>query len=249
MSERKVAVVTGASRGIGAAIASRLATDGARPVLVARSRDRLEELAAKLADSDPLVIATDLGDPDAIDSLVERIGAEVGRVDVLVNNAGVLPRARRIEKISREDWDATLGLNLTGPWQLTSALHKRMRHGSVVINIASPASVYPSVGLGAYNVSKAALAMLTRCFALEWARDGIRVVGVVPGKVDTEMVRPIVTYLEDHEMELNPLGRAGEPEEIAAFVSFLAGDEAALITGSLLPIDGGELTGGPAVTG
>jgi NAD(P)-dependent dehydrogenase (short-subunit alcohol dehydrogenase family) len=128
--------------------------------------------------------------------------------------------------------------------QAPTRLQALMGHGSVLVNIASPASIYPSVDLSAFNVSKAVLAMLTRCCALEWARQGIRVVGVIRGKVDTDMVKPIVEYLERNEIELNRLGRAAQPEEVAAFVSFLVGVQASFVTGSVLPIDGGELAGG-----
>jgi NAD(P)-dependent dehydrogenase (short-subunit alcohol dehydrogenase family) len=110
-----------------------------------------------------------------------------------------------------------------------------------VVNISSTAALYPSVGFSAYNASKAALSMLTRTLALEWARDGIRVVGVAPGKVDTAMVRPIVDYGARNGLPLNPLDRIGRPEEVAALVAYLASDRAAYITGSIVTIDGGEV--------
>jgi NAD(P)-dependent dehydrogenase (short-subunit alcohol dehydrogenase family) len=116
-----------------------------------------------------------------------------------------------------------------------------MDAGGVIVNVASVASYFPSVGLGAYCVSKTGLAMLTRACALEWADAGIRVVGVVPGKVGTEMVAPILEYSEKHRISLNPQERVSSPEEIADFIAFLASDDAAFITGSLHPIDGGEL--------
>jgi NAD(P)-dependent dehydrogenase (short-subunit alcohol dehydrogenase family) len=241
--DARVAVVTGASRGIGAAIARRLAADGARLVLVARDRQRLGQLADELPEAEPLVAPTDLSSIEDIDALKALIRDTCGRVDVLVNNAGVLPRARRVERVPDDDWSATLSINLAAPWYLSTRLVELMGSGSVVINVASSAAFYPSIGLAPYNVAKAGLVMLTRCCALEWAARGIRVVGVAPGKVSTDMVVPILDHLDAQGTAVNPLGRVAEPGEIAALVSFLAGDDAGYVTGSVIAIDGGELCG------
>jgi NAD(P)-dependent dehydrogenase (short-subunit alcohol dehydrogenase family) len=245
--DARVAVVTGASRGIGAAVARRLAADGARLVLVARDRQRLRDLADELPEADPVVAPADLSSTEDMDALIALIRVECGRVDVLVNNAGILPRARRVESVPDDDWSATLAINLTAPWYLSTRLLDLMDSGSVVVNVASSAAFYPSVGLAPYNVAKAGLVMLTRCCALEWAARGVRVVGVAPGKVSTDMVGPILDYLDAHGTAVNPLGRVAEPGEIASLVSFLASDDAAYVTGSVIAIDGGELCGGAAV--
>jgi NAD(P)-dependent dehydrogenase (short-subunit alcohol dehydrogenase family) len=113
----------------------------------------------------------------------------------------------------------------------------------VIVNISSTAGHYPSVGLGPYNVAKAAVLMLTRSAALEWARDGIRVVGIAPGKIDTEMVQPIVQYVEERGLALNPLGRLGAPEEVAELVAYLVSDHASFMTGTTITFDGGEMVG------
>jgi NAD(P)-dependent dehydrogenase (short-subunit alcohol dehydrogenase family) len=241
--DARVAVVTGASRGIGAAISRRLAADGARLVLVARDRQRLRQLADELPEAEPLVAPTDLSSIEDIDALKALIRDTCGRVDVLVNNAGVLPRARRVERVPDDDWSATLAINLAAPWYLSTRLVELMGSGSVVINVASSAAFYPSIGLAPYNVAKAGLVMLTRCCALEWAARGIRVVGVAPGKVSTDMVVPILDHLDAQGTAVNPLGRVAEPGEIASLVSFLAGDDAGYVTGSVIAIDGGELCG------
>ena len=241
----RVAIVTGASRGIGAAVARRLHADGYRVALAARSADPLTELADELGGPDrALAVPTDLAVTDDLDRLVARTVEHFGRLDVLVNNAGVLPAATRSERMGLDDWRAALDVNLTGPWWLANLAHDAMAAtagGGVVVNVTSTAASYPSVGFAAYNASKAALTMLTRTLALEWARDHVRVVGVAPGKVDTAMVAPILEWAERQGVAVNPLGRVGRPEEVAALVSFLVSEDAAFITGSTTTIDGGEL--------
>lgn len=239
----RVALVTGASRGIGAATARRLAASGAAVVVAARGVDALESLRDEVvaAGGDALAVRVDLADAASLDELVAQVRAWRGRLDVLINNAGVLPPARRLERTTRDQWRETLDVNLTAPWYLACRAKELMERGGTIVNVASTASFYPSVGLGPYNVSKAALAMLTRACALEWAPQGIRVVGVSPGKVDTAMVAPILDYLETHELPVNPLGRVSAPEEVADLIAFLVGDRAGYITGTIVPIDGGEL--------
>lgn len=162
-------------------------------------------------------------------------------VQLLVNNAGVLPVPKRAEVLAREDWDRTLEVNLTAPWALSVGTKSLMKSGGVIVNIASTASYYPGKGLVAYDVSKAGLVMLTRVLALEWASSNIRVIGVAPGKVDTELLGPIKAYTESHGLQFNPQRRLGNPAEVASLVSFLASDVASYITGVVIPIDGGEL--------
>jgi 3-oxoacyl-[acyl-carrier protein] reductase len=244
----RVAVVTGASRGIGAATAARLARDGCAVVLAARSVDDLRAVAKQIeADGgEALVVPTDVSDVAALDALMEATVERFGRVDVLVNNAGVLPPATRSERVEIDDWKRTFDLNLHGPWYLACRAHDAMVRngdGGVVVNVTSTASLYPSVGFSAYNASKAALSMLTKTLALEWARDRVRVVGIAPGKVETELVQPILRYDEQRQNRVNPLGRVGQPEEVADLIAFVAGAQASYITGSIMIIDGGEVVG------
>jgi len=238
------ALVTGASRGIGAAIARRLAAQGADVVLAARSADAIEILAKELAETGvrALAIPADLTDRAALQALTDRVGEEFGGLEILVNNAGVLPAGIRAENLTWDGWDDTLGLNLSAPWFLACRAKELMGdRGGVVVNNASTAAYFPSRGLVAYNVSKAAMIMLTRVLALEWAREGVRVVGVAPGKIDTELVAPIVAWTEKHEMPLNPMRRIGTDSEVADLVAFLVSDQAGYVTGITVPIDGGEL--------
>jgi NAD(P)-dependent dehydrogenase (short-subunit alcohol dehydrogenase family) len=244
--DRAVAIVTGASRGIGASTARRLARDGFAVVLASRSIEALEALASEIrqAGGTALGVETDIAEPTDGERLVSTALEHFGRLDVLVNNAGVLPPATRSERMTLETWSQALAVNLTGPWWLANRAFDAMASagaGGVIINMTSTAATYPSVGFAAYNASKAAFSMLTRTLALEWARHGVRVVGIAPGKVDTVMVEPIVAFTEQQGRQLNPLGRIGEPDEVAELVAFLVSDRAAFITGSIIAIDGGEL--------
>jgi 3-oxoacyl-[acyl-carrier protein] reductase len=238
------ALVTGASRGIGAAIARRFAELGADVAVTARSRAAVETLAIELRGRGvrALAVSADLTDRDSLRELTDQVGGGFGGLDILVNNAGLLPAAARAEKVDWAEWDTTIGLNLSAPWYLACRAKELMgAAGGVVVNNASTAAYYPSRGLVAYNVSKSALVMLTRVLALEWARDGVRVVGVAPGKIDTDLVQPILRWSERTAQPLNPMGRIGADREVADLVAFLVSDQAKYITGVTVPIDGGEL--------
>jgi 3-oxoacyl-[acyl-carrier protein] reductase len=239
----KVALVTGASRGIGAATARLLSAMGAKVAVAARSRAALDALVHELSPdgSTALAVTTDLSVPSELDSLITAVQERFARLDILVNNAGVLPAATRTERISREDWDFVLAVNLTAPWYLSCRARELMPDGGVIVNVSSTAAHYPSVGLSAYNASKSAMSMMSRSCALEWARGGIRVVTVVPGKIDTELVRPILDFIEDRKIAPNPMKRVGTAQEVAESIAYLVSDRAAYITGSTLVIDGGEL--------
>jgi NAD(P)-dependent dehydrogenase (short-subunit alcohol dehydrogenase family) len=221
-----------------------LAELGADVALAARSAEAVEALAAELRNAGARAVAVpaDLTDRDSLRALVERVGEEFGGLEVLVNNAGLLPAATRAEATGWAEWDSAIGLNLSAPWYLACRAKELMDdRGGVVVNNASTASYYPTRGLVGYNVSKAALVMLTRVLALEWARDGVRVVGVAPGKIDTDLVQPILRWSEKTERPLNPMRRIGLDREVADLVAFLACDQAGFITGVTVPIDGGEL--------
>jgi 3-oxoacyl-[acyl-carrier protein] reductase len=238
------ALVTGASRGIGAAVARRLAAAGADVILAARGAKEIEALAADLrrvTGTRALAVPVDLCDRDALAALMDTVRQEFGGLEILVNNAGVLPTAVPAVKSDWAQWDDTLAVNLAAPWYLSCRSRELMTGGGVILNIASTAALYPSRGLAPYNISKAGLMMLTRVLALEWARDGVRVVALAPGKIETAMIEPILRHVEKRSLAVNPMNRLGRDDEVAELVAFLVSERAAYITGVTVPIDGGEL--------
>jgi len=240
--EGKVAVITGASRGIGAAVAAELAGAGAHVVLGARSEDALREVASRLGDA-AVAVTTDATRLDQLERLAETAVERFGGIDILVNNAGVSPPASQIYKVTPEEWQATLDLNLRAAWYLSKLCHPHMkaRGGGAVVNMASTSGLHHDIGLGIYSISKAALIMLTTVCAKEWARDGIRVNALAPGIVRTELSVPMVSWLQEHGEKPNALNMIGEPEDVARLVRYLVSDESRYVTGDVIRIDGGEL--------
>jgi 2-deoxy-D-gluconate 3-dehydrogenase len=243
MSER-VALVTGASRGIGAGIALDLARCGFRLAITARDTDRLSALTAEINASGArsLSVALDVTDIASIEPAVERVEAELGPIELLVNNAGVnIPRPA--VEVTEEQWDAIHGANLKGVFFVSQAVGKRMiaRESGAIINVASAAGLIPAEDRAAYCSSKAGVVMLTKELALEWAPFGVRVNAVAPTFVETEMgaltlSRPGMRELWNSRI---PLGRIASVEDVAAAVRYLASPEASFLTGVTLPVDGG----------
>jgi NAD(P)-dependent dehydrogenase (short-subunit alcohol dehydrogenase family) len=237
------ALVTGASRGIGEAVARRLDAGGARVALVARSADRLDAIAAELRH-DPLVVAADLAEPDAVEQISSTVLAAFGGLDVLVNNAAV-ERNQPASKVTGEAIDETLFVNLRQAFMLCSAFAKPLfaSHGAIV-NVTSTAATGAGGTQGAYAASKGGLNTLTKNLANEWASKGVRVNAVAPGLVDTEMWEPTFARLGEEAVRSGfvkavPLGRWGTAGEIADVVCFLASDAASYVTGQVLRVDGG----------
>ncbi len=240
----KVALITGASRGIGAAIARELAQAGATVALAARHEDSLKEVAASLPDgARSLAVATDVSEARDLERLVEQVVNVFGGVDVLINNAGLLPPAKQIYNVDLDEWQHVIDINLRAPWYLSKLVHPHMkaRGGGAVVNVSSTSGLHHDIGLGVYGISKAGVVMLTEVCAKEWARDGIRVNAIAPGIVRTELAGSIIAYLDERGLKPNPMNLYGEPEDIARLVRFLAGEESRYMTGSIIRIDGGEL--------
>jgi len=238
----KVALVTGASRGIGAATARRLAADGARVVINhSRSPEAAEEVAAGIrgAGGEAAVIQADLSRPEEAARLVRETLERLGRLDILVNNAGVYQPAS-LETIDAEHLDRHFALNVRAPVLLSHEAARVMESGAVILNISSGLGSVPAPGVSAYGASKAALESFTRSHAVELGPRGIRVNCVAPGTTDTEMLRggipaEVLTKL----ISMTPLGRLGEPEDVADVIAFLASEQARWVTGQVLAASGG----------
>jgi 3-oxoacyl-[acyl-carrier protein] reductase len=242
----RVAIVTGAGQGIGRAIAERFAADGAAVGIADLNAETAAEVAASIesAGGRALAVRTDVTNPADADRLAAEVHAHLGRIDVLVNNAGIL-RSTRAADVSPEEWHLVVDANLTGAFLCARAAYPALRdsgHGRIV-NVASMAGRATSTLGGVhYTTAKAGVLGLTRHLAREWARDGITVNAISPGIVDTPMVRGSTDEGRMAQVLASiPLGRLAEPAEIAALVCFLASDEAAYITGANVDIHGGEL--------
>ena len=240
----RVALVTGASRGIGRAIAGRLAAQGAHVIAAARgenARPVVEDIAGAGGRAEAL--ALDVTAPDAADHAVKGIMDRHGRVDVLVNNAGIA-RDQLMLRMKRDDWDAVLATNLTAAFAVTQAVLKpmiRQRRGRIVC-ISSVVGQTGNAGQANYAASKAGLIGFAKSVALEVASRGITVNVVAPGLIETDMTRAITDAARDEWVARIPLGRLGTPEDIAAAVCFLASDEASYITGQVVAVNGGMYT-------
>lgn len=258
--EGKVALVTGASKGIGKAIADALAAERCRVVLCARGEDDLEAAAEGIRETggEALAVATDMSDADAIKELVGKTNAAFGGADILVNNAGGTGRTLAFDELTDEDWTEVLELNILSAVRLTRAVLPGMREKrwGRVINIASESGIQPDPFMPHYNASKAALINLTKSLSKAYAADGILVNAVSPAMVRTPLVEGMFEDMaqergiskEEAEAaflrETRPhivLERPGEAEETAAVVVFLASEAASFVTGSNYRVDGGSV--------
>lgn len=237
----RVALVTGASRGIGRAIAISLASGGATVIAAARGTNALATVDAITAAGGTAELATlDVTDQPSVEQVTRSALERHGRIDVLVNNAGVT-RDQLLLRMKRDDWDAVIAANLTGAFTCTQAVLKAMvkaRHGRI-INITSVVGETGNAGQANYAASKAGIIGFTKALAQEVASRGITVNAVSPGMIETDMTRAIAEGAHEEWAKKIPVQRLGTPEEVAHAVRFLASDEAAYITGHVLAINGG----------
>ncbi len=239
---QKVALVTGAARGIGLATARRFLADDWRVALLDIEGELLRGAVAELAKPDEtLALHCDVSDSRAVAAAFDQVAKRFGRLDALINNAGVAVFAPLLETADA-DWSRILSVNLTGPFLCTKAAAPLMREhgGGAVVNITSISAVRASTLRSAYGTSKAGLAHLTKQLAVELASLGIRVNGVAPGPVDTAMAKAVHTpEIRADYHDAIPLNRYGLEEELAEAIFFLCSDRASYITGQILAVDGG----------
>ena len=242
----RVALVTGAGRGMGRASAERIAADGARVVVNDLDETRAAEVADRLVSggAEAVGIAADVSDAADVGRLVDAASEVFGNIDVLVNNAGVLRRTGILD-LDEDEWDLVLDVNLKGTYLCTRAVLPAMKEAGWgrVVNISSSAGRSVStLGGPHYTTAKAAVLGFTRAVAKEMAPFGITVNAVCPGLVNTEMVSEVITGAQARDYaDSFPIGRLAEPEEVAELVAFLASGRAAYVTGASLDINGGDL--------
>jgi 3-oxoacyl-[acyl-carrier protein] reductase len=251
----RVVIVTGAAAGIGRATARRFAQEGCRVAGLDVSGAAGDALVAEIAAAGGQghFVEADVADAAAVDSAVKGVVERWGRVDVLVNNAGILRDAQLVKwkdgallsSMSDADWDAVLGVNLKGVFHCTRAVvpHMIAGGGGVVLNASSVVGLYGNFGQTNYVASKAGVIGLTRTWARELGRHGIRVNAVAPGFVATEILRSMPPKVLDLMVEHTPLRRMGQPEDIANAYAWLASDQASFVTGHCLSVDGGVVVG------
>jgi NAD(P)-dependent dehydrogenase (short-subunit alcohol dehydrogenase family) len=241
----RVALVTGASRGIGSAIADALAEQGAQVVLSSRKQADLDKEADRINERYPekaTAIAAHAGRPEELEPLVKEVMERFSRIDILVNNAATNPYFGPVLGAELSAWDKTFEVNLRGMFVLTKLVYEASMeaHGGAVVNVASVGGINPAIGLGVYNITKAGVIMLTRQLARELGGK-VRVNAVAPGVIKTRFAEALWGNEEifDRIVARNPMGRIGVPEEVGGAVAFLASDAASYINGEVLVVDGG----------
>ena len=239
----KVVLVTGAANGIGRAAAVAFATEGARVAILDRTEDGLRETAAAVSEAggDVLSIMCDVSLPEQVAAAIKQVVGRFGRLDVAFNNAGVENEAAALHEIELEDWDRILGINLRGTFLcMKHEIAQMVRQGNgVVVNTSSGAGICGVEGGASYAASKHAIIGMTKSAALDYAKQNIRVNAVLPGNIETPMMNRFTGGDIQKAIDLEPVGRLGQPEEIAESVLWMSSDLGGFVTGSTIVVDGG----------
>lgn len=241
----KVAIITGGSKGIGKSISIALAEQGAKVMVSSRSSESVQAVADEISQAGGTAIscACHVGDSNQLKTLVDKTMEAFGRIDILINNAAINPVFAPLTESTEELFDKIMAVNVKACMTLANLCHPIMKEngGGSVINIASVEAVKPSIGLGIYSMSKAALVLLTKSQAKEWGRDAIRSNAICPGLIQTKLSSALWNdeKMLDRFTRKVPLNRMGQPEEIAGLAVFLASEAASYTTGSIFTSDGG----------
>lgn len=240
----KVVIITGGSRGIGKATANLFAKEGASVVITAKNNTRLQSAAKELG---VIGFVGDIRRSDDVENVVKKTLEEFGKIDILVNNAGIFPDVKPLHETSEEEWNEIIDINLTGQFRFTKAvIPHMMKNGGCIVNVSSDAGLksFENFEADSYSATKAALIHLTKTWAIEYAKYKIRVNCICPGIVETDMTEPYLRTEADRAMAIaeHPIGRIGNPEDVAKAILYFASEDSSWITGAILPVDGGITT-------
>ena len=238
----KVALVTGGSRGIGKAISKMFVQEGSLVAITAKDPKRLEKTASELGNV--FFVVGDIRNENNVQNVVKQTIEKFGRIDILVNNAGVFPQVKPLHEISDKEWNEVIDVNLTGQFRFTRAVIPFMKkNGGTIINISSDAGLksFENFEADAYTASKGAMVLLTKAWAVEYAKYKIRVNCVCPGIVETDMTAHYLVSESDRKMAVaeHPIGRIGTVDDVANAVLYFASDDSSWTTGAILSLDGG----------
>jgi NAD(P)-dependent dehydrogenase (short-subunit alcohol dehydrogenase family) len=241
----KVAIVTGASRGIGKSTAMLLAHHGADVVITSKDKTSLENAVKEMKNV--VAIAGDIRKESDVENVVKNTLENFGKIDILVNNTGIFPKVKPLHEISEKEWNEVIDINLTGQFRFTkAAIPHLMKTGGCIVNVSSDAGLksFENFEADAHTASKGALVLLTKAWAIEYFKYKICVNCVCPGIVETDMTRSYLGNEIDRSMAVaeHPIGRIGVPEDVVKAILYLVSEDSSWITGAILPIDGGAIT-------